>query len=51
MPAPKDERALEEARAPKFTIGENDDQATINIKSYDETQYWKAKMKKRLRPT
>jgi len=48
IPAPKDERALEEERAPKFTIGENDDQATINIKSYNETQYWKAKMKKRL---
>lgn len=48
IPAAKDERALEEERAPKFTIGENDDQATINMKSYDETQYWKGKMNKRL---
>lgn len=46
--APKDERTLEEERAPKFEIGENDDQATINIKSFDETQYWKGKMNKRL---
>ena len=48
IPATKDERTLEEERAPKFTIGENDDQATINMKSYDETQYWKGKMNKRL---
>ena len=48
IPAPKDERILEEERAPKFTIGEHDDQATINMNSYDETQYWKGKMNKRL---
>lgn len=48
IPAPKDEHTLEEDRAPKFTIGENDDQATINMKSYDETQYWKGKLNKRL---
>ena len=48
IPAPKDERTLEEERAPKFTIGENDDQTTINMKSYDETQYWKGKMNQRL---
>ena len=48
IPAPKDERTLEEERAPKFTIDDNDDQATINMKSYDETQYWKGKMNKRL---
>lgn len=47
-PAPKDERTLEEERAPKFTIGDHDDQATINMKSYDETQYWKGKMNQRL---
>lgn len=44
----KDERALEEERAPKLTIGEHDDQTTINMKAYDETQYWKGKMNKRL---
>ena len=48
IPAPKDERTLEEERAPKFTIGDHDDQATINMKSYDETQYWKGKMNQRL---
>lgn len=48
IPATKDERTLEEERAPNFTIGENDDQATINMKSYEETQYWKGKMNKRL---
>lgn len=48
IPAPKDERTLEEERAPKLTIGEHDDQATINMKSYEETQYWKGKMNKRL---
>jgi len=48
IPAPKEERTLEEERAPKFTIGDHDDQATINMKSYDETQYWKGKMKQRL---
>ena len=48
IPAPKDERSLEEERAPKFTIGDHDDQATINMKYYDETQYWKGKMNQRL---
>ena len=48
IPAPKDERTLEEERAPKFTIGDHDDQATVNMKSYDETQYWKGKMNQRL---
>ena len=48
IPAPKDERTLEEERAPQFTIGDHDDQATINMKSYDETQYWKGKMNQRL---
>ena len=46
--APKDERTLEEERAPQFEIGPNDDQATINMNSYEETQYWKGKMNKRL---
>jgi hypothetical protein len=48
IPAPKDERTLEEEQAPEFKIGEHDDQATINMKSYDETQYWKGKMNQRL---
>ena len=48
IPVPKDERTLEEERAPKFIIGDHDDQATINMKSYDETQYWKGKMNQRL---
>ncbi|MFM7005917.1 MAG: lysozyme inhibitor LprI family protein [Flavobacteriales bacterium] len=48
IPTPKDERTLEEEHAPKLTIGEHDDQATINMNSYDETQYWKGKMNKRL---
>lgn len=48
IPAPKDEHTLEEERAPKFIIGDHDDQATINMKSYDETQYWKGKMNQRL---
>ena len=48
IPAPKDERTLEEERAPQFTIGDHDDQATINMNSYDETQYWKGKMNQRL---
>lgn len=48
IPAPKDERTLEEERAPQFTIDEHDDQTTINMKSYDETQYWKGKMNQRL---
>ena len=48
IPAPKDERTLEEERAPQFTIGDHDDQATINMNAYDETQYWKGKMNQRL---
>lgn len=46
--ASKDERALEEEQAPEFKIGTHDDQATINMNSYDETQYWKGNMNKRL---
>ena len=44
---PEVKQAIDE-QAPEFKIGPNDDQATINIKSYDETQYWKGKMNKRL---
>jgi hypothetical protein len=44
---PKATHSTEE-QAPEFKIGEHDDQATINMNSYDETQYWKGKMNKRL---
>ena len=44
---PKATHSAEE-QAPEFKIGEHDDQATINMNSYDETQYWKGKMNARL---
>jgi hypothetical protein len=44
---PEVKQASEE-QVPEFKIGPNDDQATINMNSYEETQYWKGKMKKRL---
>ena len=44
---PKATHSTEE-QAPEFKISEHDDQATINMNSYDETQYWKGKMTARL---
>ena len=44
---PEIKRAPEE-QATEFKIGPDDDQATINMNSYEETQYWKGKMNKRL---
>jgi hypothetical protein len=41
-------QALAEKQAPDFTIGPNDNQTAINLTSYEETQYWKGKMNKRL---
>jgi hypothetical protein len=38
----------QQAQAPEFTSNPNNDQATINMTSYEETQYWKGKMNKRL---
>ena len=38
----------QQAQAPEFTSNPNNDQATINMTSYEETQYWKEKMNKRL---
>ena len=45
---PKVKQAIEET-APEFKIGPDDDQATINMNSYEETQYWKQKMNARLK--
>lgn len=44
---PEVKQASEE-QVPEFKIGEHDDQATINMNSYEETQYWKGKMNKRM---
>jgi hypothetical protein len=38
----------QQTQAPDFSIGPNDNQTAINMSSYDETQYWKGKMNKRL---
>ena len=41
-------KQMTEEQASEFKIGPTDDQATINMNSYDETQYWKGKMTARL---
>lgn len=39
--------ATQQAKAPEFEIEPGDDQTTINMTSYEETQYWKGKMRAR----
>jgi len=41
-------KQITEERASKLELGPTDDQATINMNSYEETQYWKGKMNARL---
>lgn len=38
----------QQAKAPEFENEPGDDQTTINMTSYEETQYWKGKMTARL---